>query len=377
MGFFQHLRGVDLSGIRMSELLSHRTSEVKINDKQIRKMVVVVYLLFLIILPVSTGEVIDRSMLMQVLLRTVSFALLLEGNRRIVLESLYRHPFSFITIKPLLFFLPIGILFNTLLMLLTLSADNYLSEGVFALKVSMGFRLSFNDVPVKMPIVVGAALKSLVIFTFFWFIYKTVYNYLIYQKTKQQQTALDKERLQSQLASLKQQINPHFLFNSLNSLSSLIATNPDRAEEFVEEMSRVYRYLLQSNESELTSLSKELAFINSYILLLQTRFGEGIQTHIHIDESLLHRHIPPMTLQLLIENAVKHNITDRDKPLTLEIYNSGENLVISNNIQAKTKLMPSTGIGLKNIREKYRLLNQPEVEIIQTDILFTVIIPLI
>lgn len=377
MGFFQHLRGVDLSGMRMSGISHHRASEVKINDKQIRKIVVVVYLLFLIILPISIGEVIDRSMMLQVLLRILSFVLLLEGNRRIVLESLYRYSFTFIKLKRFLYFLPLGILFNTLLMLLTLALDNYISTGTFAPTVSSGFQIYFNHEPVQMHVVSAAVIKSAFIFTFFWYVYETVYNYFVYQKTKQQQNAMDKERLQSQLDSLKQQINPHFLFNSLNSLSSLITTNPDKAEEFVEEMSQVYRYLLQSNDSELTSLSKELAFINSYILLLQTRFGEGIQTHIHIDESLLHRQIPPMTLQLLIENAVKHNITDRDKPLTLEIYNSGEKLVISNNIQAKTKLMPSTGIGLKNIREKYRLLNQPEVEIIQTDTLFTVTIPLI
>ncbi|MEK6481812.1 histidine kinase [Catalinimonas sp. 4WD22] len=377
MGIFQHLRGVDLSGMRMSGHSHLRASEVKINDKQIRKVVVVVFLLFLIILPISIGQVIDRSMMLQVLLRIGSFVLLLEGNRRIVLESLYRYSFTFIKLKRFLYFLPLGILFNSLLMLLTLALDNYISTGTFAPTVSTGFQIYFNHQPVQMNIVSSAVIKSTFIFTFFWYVYETVYNYFVYQKTKQQQNAMDKERLQSQLDSLKQQINPHFLFNSLNSLSSLIATNPDKAEEFVEEMSRVYRYLLQSNDSELTSLSKELAFINSYILLLQTRFGEGIQTHIDIDEQLLNRQIPPMTLQLLVENAVKHNITDRDKPLTLEIYNKGEKLVISNNIQAKTKLMPSTGIGLKNIREKYRLLNQPEVEIIQTDTLFTVIIPLI
>ncbi len=262
-------------------------------------------------------------------------------------------------------------------MLVSLAMDNYISTGVFATTVSGGFQIYFNQEPVKMNVVLSTVIKSLVVFTIFWYIYETVFNYLVYQKNKQLQNSMDKERLQSQLDSLKQQINPHFLFNSLNSLTSLIATNPDKAEEFVEEMSRVYRYLLQSNDSELTTLEKELSFINSYILLLQTRFGEGVQTQIDIDERMLKRQIPPMTLQLLIENAVKHNITDRDKPLILKIHNQDDRLVISNNVQLKTKLMHSTGIGLKNIKEKYRLLDQPEVEILKTESHFTITIPLI
>lgn len=188
---------------------------------------------------------------------------------------------------------------------------------------------------------------------------------------------LKKAQLQTQFDSLKEQINPHFLFNSLNSLSSLIATNPGKAEEFVEEMSRVYRYLLRSNESQLISLQKEVTFIESYNLLLKTRFGTGFQPVIKIEEDMKDWLVPPMTLQLLIENAVKHNIVDPDEPLTVKLFTEKEKLIVSNNLQKKNKAVVSNKIGLSNIISKYELLNHPGVEIRETDKEFIVVLPLI
>ncbi|MCU0386692.1 MAG: histidine kinase [Flavihumibacter sp.] len=188
---------------------------------------------------------------------------------------------------------------------------------------------------------------------------------------------LKKAQLQTQFDSLKEQVNPHFLFNSLNSLSSLIATNPQKAEQYVEEMSRVYRYLLRSNEEQLTSLQKEIEFIESYNLLLKTRFGDGFRPEINIDKSRKDCQLPPMTLQLLVENAVKHNIVDPDKPLMLKLYTDGNKLIVSNNLQKKNKSVVSNQIGLSNIISKYRLLNLPEVEILETGSEFKVILPLI
>lgn len=188
---------------------------------------------------------------------------------------------------------------------------------------------------------------------------------------------LKKAQLQTQFDSLKEQVSPHFLFNSLNSLSSLIATDPARAEEFVEEMSRVYRYLLRSNEEQLTTLQKEISFIESYNLLLTTRFGAGFKPEINIPASMMECMLPPMTLQLLIENAVKHNIVDPDTPLTVRIYVQDGRLFVSNNLQKKNKLVISNKVGLNNIISKYRLLNCPEVEIKETTDSFTVALPLI
>jgi LytS/YehU family sensor histidine kinase len=172
-------------------------------------------------------------------------------------------------------------------------------------------------------------------------------------------------------------VNPHFLFNSLNSLSSLIATDPGKAEEFVEEMSRVYRYLLKSNEEQLISLQKEIEFIESYNLLLKTRFGDGFLPEITVADDKSDCLLPPMTLQLLIENAVKHNIVDPDQPLVLKLYTERDKLIVSNNLQKKNKSVVSNKIGLSNIVSKYRLLNMPEVEIQETETQFKVILPLI
>ena len=188
---------------------------------------------------------------------------------------------------------------------------------------------------------------------------------------------LRKEQLLSQFESLKEQVNPHFLFNSLNSLSSLIASDPERAEEFVEEMSRVYRYLLRSNEEQLTTLQNEVEFIESYNVLLKTRFGNGFQPVINIEEKMKEYLLPPMTLQLLIENAVKHNIVDPDKPLVVQLFTKNEKLVVSNNLQKKNKPVASNKVGLNNIIAKYKLLNQPDVEIKETQDAFTVVLPLI
>lgn len=208
-------------------------------------------------------------------------------------------------------------------------------------------------------------------------VYETQASFRRIRDSQLEAEQLKKAQLQTQFDSLKEQVNPHFLFNSLNSLSSLIATDPEKAEEFVEEMSRVYRYLLRSNEDHLTTLQKEVEFIESYNLLLKTRFGEGFQPEITIDPDKKDHLMPPMTLQLLIENAVKHNIVDPDKPLYLKLYTEADKLVVSNNLQKKNKSVVSNKIGLSNIISKYSLLNFPDVEITETAEEFIVRLPLI
>lgn len=202
---------------------------------------------------------------------------------------------------------------------------------------------------------------------------------------------LKKINLQSQYESLKQQVNPHFLFNTLNSLSSLIADEPQRAEEFVDEMAKVYRYLLQTNRhtdeaGELTTLATEMSFIRSYFHLLKTRYGPGIHLQIELDESDLDRLLPPLTLQMLVENAVKHNVIHAHRPLVIEIKSApAGQLVVRNNRQQKTTRVLSNQVGLSNITAKYQLLaeHRPGLEaltglsIAQTDSHFTVSLPLL
>lgn len=189
---------------------------------------------------------------------------------------------------------------------------------------------------------------------------------------------LKKAHLQSQFDGLKNQVNPHFLFNSLNSLSSLISENPEQAEKFLTEMSKVYRYLLQNNEYGLVSLATELRFAHSYFHLLKTRYEDGIFMEELVDRDLEECQLPPLTLQLLLENAVKHNVILPQDPLTIHIFSDEHgNLVVRNNLKRKINAVASHKVGLANIREKYRLLGQPPVTIAETDSCFTVCIPLI
>jgi hypothetical protein len=197
------------------------------------------------------------------------------------------------------------------------------------------------------------------------------------RRIENEKEVLVQANLQRRFDSLQEQVNPHFLFNNLNSLSTLVTRDPDKANEFVEQMSQVYRYLLRNNEEVLSPLHEELKFIESYINLLKTRFGDGFQPALEIDAHVQDYAIPSMTLQLLVENAVKHNIMSPESPLQLRLYTRDQSLVVTNNLQPKPKPMDSNGVGLANIVAKYQLLNQPAVEITKTNTAFTVILPLI
>jgi Putative regulator of cell autolysis len=189
---------------------------------------------------------------------------------------------------------------------------------------------------------------------------------------------LKKENLQSQLEGLKGQVNPHFLFNSLNSLSSLISDDPAKAEKFLDEMSKVYRYLLRTNEDGLTTLQREMDFIYSYFHLLKTRYGDGLNLTTHIDERFLDYHLPPLTLQMLVENAVKHNMILKDSPLQIMILTTNSaKLIVSNNLQRKDRMVASNKVGLTNIVKKYRLMKQEEIMVRDDGKDFAVIVPLI
>jgi hypothetical protein len=195
---------------------------------------------------------------------------------------------------------------------------------------------------------------------------------LVTEKLQQQISAV-------QMMALQTQLNPHFLFNSLNSLSSLIAEDPARAEQFVDEMSSVYRYLLRTNDYELTTLQNELAFIDSYYHLLKTRYGSGITLTKAISDPLLAYKLPPLTLQVLLENAVKHNILSADQPLNIQLTTSPDNwFSVSNTLQRKpVNRINSTQKGLLNLINKYRLLGQTEPKVEETNETFVVSFPLI
>jgi len=167
---------------------------------------------------------------------------------------------------------------------------------------------------------------------------------------------------QAQFESLKNQINPHFLFNSLNVLASLVQVDADLSEKFIDQLARSYRYLLEQKDKDLVPLKTEIDFVHSFTFLLKIRFEEKLKVNIRLDPETLGYYIAPLTLQLLIENAVKHNVISAETPLVIDIYNEGDDfLVVSNNLQLRDILLPSTGVGQNNIKSRYKLFTKTEV----------------
>jgi two-component system, LytTR family, sensor kinase len=185
-----------------------------------------------------------------------------------------------------------------------------------------------------------------------------------------------KENAEYQFEMLKLQLNPHFLFNSLNTLSSLVHEDASKAAEFTRRLSDVYRYVLENRSKELVTLREELEFIQSFTFLQALRFQGMIDFRFLISDSVLERKIAPMTLQLLIENATKHNVVSRKMPLWVEVKSEEDIISVTNNLQLKEE-QEGMGVGLKNISSRYDFLSGKKIEILKDEHQFKVIIPLI
>jgi sensor histidine kinase YesM len=187
---------------------------------------------------------------------------------------------------------------------------------------------------------------------------------------------LKRENMAAQYESLKSQVNPHFLFNSFNTLSNLVYEDQDKAVKFIKQLSEVYRYVLDTRNKEVVPLSEELKFINSYIYLQQIRFGDKL--HFRVNITSRDAMVAPLALQMLIENAIKHNIVSEDDPLKINIEEEGEYLVVENNLQRKSSIGDSsTGVGLENIAKRYEFLSNKKVQVEEAKSKFTVRLPLI
>ena len=208
-------------------------------------------------------------------------------------------------------------------------------------------------------------------------IYESIYFSRRWKMAIMRTEVLKRQKLMSKFESLKNQVNPHFLFNSLNTLSHLIEDDKAVAIEFVQKMASVYRYVLQSKNTPLVDIEAEIKFVEMYVFLLRKRFIEGLEVEI---DPMVKRNkslIPPLTLQILVENAVKHNIIGRDKPLKIRIFEANGRLIVWNNLQKKSVLEKYAKIGLKNIRERYQYLSEKPIEILQDALTFTVLLPII
>jgi len=203
------------------------------------------------------------------------------------------------------------------------------------------------------------------------------YFYKAYQENKVKEQKVIAGTASAQFESLKNQIDPHFLFNSLNVLSSLIEENPENAQKFTTSLSKIYRYVLEQKDKELVSVAEELSFAKTYMNLLKMRFENSITFELPEDFSNEEAKVVPLSLQLLLENCIKHNVVSESKPLHIKIYVENNQLVVENNLQKKEVLSERKGVGLQNIVNRYAILTQRKVLVDETEKSFKILLPIL
>ena len=209
-------------------------------------------------------------------------------------------------------------------------------------------------------------------------IYEAIYYNIRLKKSIREEEQTKRAIVQAQLDTLSNQAQPHFLFNSLNTLRDIIDQNTkEDAKNFVDKLSDVYRFILDSGNDHLILLQDELKFAQSYVHIQSERFGDNLQLNWDVPKAALNMLIAPMSLQLLLENAIKHNIISRAKPLKIDVRVVDEHLIVKNKIQARSTQLPSTKLGLKNIKKRYKLISELPVKIKNDSSEFSVSIPLL
>lgn len=230
-------------------------------------------------------------------------------------------------------------------------------------------------------VVVGIAISVLLNFVGmgYYFLNRWRYSMVEAAELKVHAAELKEIAMRAELQSLKLQLDPHFMFNNFSTLSALISEDRDLAQSFIEHLSKVYRYMIMNIHYNVISLQKELKFIQSYIYLITIRHGDNVTVTIDVPEHAQDKQIPPITLQLLVENAIKHNIASDRQPLHISIHVQGtDQLVVSNNLQRISDVgLSSSRIGLKNIKERYRLVFGKEPDIVESADKFSVFLPLL
>ncbi|NIJ54733.1 sensor histidine kinase [Dyadobacter arcticus] len=281
-----------------------------------------------------------------------------EGNRYIIVSMRRLFPKYSETTKRLL-------LESVMALIYTLAAtfilDEVLCKGILHKQGNlMGFRIS----------VIPTVLVYLV--------YEAIYFFEAWKANVRKTESLMREGVQSQLEVLKNQLDPHFLFNSMNTLAALIDDTNTDAQKYLERLSDVYRYVLVSRNKNTVLVEEEIAFLDAYVYLNKIRFRDNLLVEKHIAPETYRQHVTPLSLQMLIENAIKHNVVSKENPLKISIHQEGDQyLVVKNNIQEKTIFEKSTRVGLQNIINRYSLLTERRVQVIEDGALFTVKIPLI
>jgi two-component system, LytTR family, sensor kinase len=236
-----------------------------------------------------------------------------------------------------------------------------------------GYTWAQNLNPLKLNIIYVSLINL-----FFHLVNAVFFFFKEYRTQWQEAEELRRNSAMAEMEMIKSQINPHFLFNNLNVLSGMVIKDNPEANKFIEEFSKVYRYILNNQQKELVELNSELEFIQPYIFLLKKRFNEGLEVDITIADKYKQLYVVPAAIQMLIENAIKHNVISRHKPLHIEIHSNGNNtLIVKNNLQLRTALVPSSRIGLQNIRRRYEIISDRSINVQQSEKEFEVTLPLL
>ena len=262
----------------------------------------------------------------------------------------------------------------------SISYSKLLSSLLFGLVVMLGLAYiqqlilsHINFGPVMLMVEVRGILINLVFYMFL---------HLLQQNYENQHVTMELERIKSdnlsaQYELLKQQVNPHFLFNSLNTLKAMVESGEQEAVDFIIKLSNFYRFTLESRKLDLIHVREEMDILNAYLFLQKARFGDGFTFTSTLSDQLLETLIPPFTLQLLVENCIKHNIVSLEKPLHIRIYEENDKIIVENQVQQKTGEQNSLGVGLKNIDLRYQHLLQQHIEIVANEKTFQIKLPLI
>jgi len=264
--------------------------------------------------------------------------------KRLIIQFLVTVGFSTVLIV-------ITILLNGLLSHEQITSDYFLSRGFFMVKIAFFFLFG------------GSLISNAILFFKNW------------KESAVQQEKLKREQLALQYETLKSQVNPHFLFNNLNSLTSLISTNPDKAIDFVKKLSEVYRYVLDQKDHELVDLKTELQFLQSYVFLQKIRFGTNLDVEIEVSPK--NYKVIPLSVQMMVENAIKHNEISDNKPLKIRVFSTDDQyLTVENQLQKKAG-SEGTGSGINNIRDRYEFFTDRKVILSFNSERFRISIPLI
>jgi two-component system, LytTR family, sensor kinase len=235
-----------------------------------------------------------------------------------------------------------------------------MEEVIIKIIKSILLQIPLSDVPVHPT---GPHTAGLIMSFLCLSIYENIYYHKQLQDTILEKEQLAQANLKSELAGLRSQINPHFFFNSLNTLMDIVSEDATLATKYIQNLSKIFRYVLDASKHQLVTVKEELDFIKSFSFILLERFKGNLEIQIEVPDDCESCHVPPMSLQMLIENAIKHNVISSAHPLKIEIYvDDEEYLIVKNNLQLKTQIHGSTGIGLENIKRRYQYLtNKPVI----------------